>query len=347
MRDVRLLAILVAWTLASIGVAATSEISRAGSGVWLEIKVEGASNVVLTDSNGRRSGRSDTSHAAIPGCKYWEGELSLEGRHSNGPVVNFDLEAPARGTYRLTGSAAEQNVSISCVGSDEGKNTALFDAVTAREGSGCAWSIEWAPRGPKDAPEVGLERIQLPDAGGRQELPKPAFGRVLVVVDGGVWATMIDRHGRRTGWDGGPERNARREIRGCRYEAGDEGEEGPSQVPAEASHHLRHAQSAGKGVPVRPPDVHAFDFGEAEGAGGGLFADGTCELQIVAPRRLVAGVGIRTMRGPDMNCYDRKDDTLQAGVLYRCRLKWSTSVDSCVARIADWKIEPLERHRRR
>ncbi len=304
-------------------------------GAWLQIHAHGLRRVVLVDPHRRRAGTCDTAGIAIPNSRYWVGAFPGEAR-GDGPVTNFLIDNPVDGRYVLSAVAGGGLVQVDYVGEHDQLTAYNVDVMETKQGDALAWTLGWKVDGPNKPPVLRLERQSRPRKGSEPSSIALGSGRVLVVVDGGVSALLVDKRGRRTGWADG---QARREIIGCRYAADDVGQDD------EDAHEARvEAPDSSRTESVRAPDVHEFEFYDGK-VKGELFADGACELRVIAPRGLVADVGIRGVRGADMNCYDHREDTLQAGVLYRYRLKWSIGGDSCIVRIADRKAATLERHR--
>jgi hypothetical protein len=144
-----------------------------------------------------------------------------------------------------------------------------------------------------------------------------------------VGATLIDRNGRRTGW------NVDRpidEISGCMYESGSE--EG---IPDETVPDTLERTTAADTVPGGPqsmPIYHFFRILNDVVTPVGLIDQGGCELRLdpvvggkVRLAVVATGIGLS-------GCSDTTSVWVKPGVPSRWRLSWKPAGDKCAVRIS-------------
>lgn len=169
----------------------------------------------------------------------------------------------------------------------------------------------------------------------RSSTPASAPGRFLQVYvsifgfgDARVGATLIDREGRRTGWNVD---HAIDQIPGCMYGAGsDEGI--PDENAPEDTTRLAPADTV-PGHPEPTPVYHYFSIQDSAGTPG-LLRERGCELRLdpVAGGHVtlaVTGTGIGFSE-----CQDTTSVTVKPGVPSRWWLSWKVAGDRCVVTIS-------------
>jgi hypothetical protein len=142
-----------------------------------------------------------------------------------------------------------------------------------------------------------------------------------------VKATLIDREGRRTGW------NLDRPIHGipgCLYEYGSE--EGIPDEDAPEDTTTRAPADTVPGGPQPTPMYYYFTIADSANVPG-LIHEGECELRLDPE---VGGKVQLALLGNGVRFSECKDTTsvwVKPGVPSRWRLSWKVSGDSCVVRI--------------
>jgi hypothetical protein len=168
-------------------------------------------------------------------------------------------------------------------------------------------------------------------SGGRTRDGKLVEAQVNVFAwnDARTAAMLIDRNGRRTGWNGDRPID---QIRGCTYEAGSEVGIPDESVP-DTLEEAVSADTAVAGPELTPMEHHfkIFNDGVTE---VGLIEQTECELRLDP---VVAGKVQLTLsaRGTGVSgCADTTSVWVKPGVPLRWRLSWKVTGDSCVVRIS-------------
>jgi hypothetical protein len=158
------------------------------------------------------------------------------------------------------------------------------------------------------------------------------FSQVYVSIfgfgDARVGAALIDRRGRRTGWNVD---HAIDQIPGCMYGAGsDEGI--PDDHVSEDTTGLAPADTV-PGHPEPTPVYHYFSIQDSSGTPG-LLREGGCELRLepVASGHVTLAV---TGTGAGFNaCQDTTSVGVRSGILSRWWLSWGAAQGKCVVKIS-------------
>src|SRR5262245_9622770 len=143
-----------------------------------------------------------------------------------------------------------------------------------------------------------------------------------------VGPMLMDRKGRRTGWD---VNHAIGEITGCAYGAGSEEGILDEDAPEDTT-----KLSPADTVPSHPeptPIYHYFSITDSLGHPG-LLSEGGCGLRLapdVGGRAVLAVTG--RLRNGAILCKDTTSVTVKLGVPSRWWLSWKATGDSCVVKI--------------
>lgn len=170
------------------------------------------------------------------------------------------------------------------------------------------------------------------------------FSQVYVSIfafgDARVGAAVIDRAGRRTGWNVD---HAIDQIKGCAYGAGSE--EGiPDENAPEDTTNLAPADTV-PGHPEPTPVYHYFSITDSLGTPG-LLSEGACELRLdpVAGGHVtlaVTGSGIGFSQ-----CQDTTSVNVNPGVPSRWRVSWKLTAAGCNVKIFRMEVGRSSRTRR-
>jgi hypothetical protein len=154
---------------------------------------------------------------------------------------------------------------------------------------------------------------------------------VLIVVSGDVSPILIDKGGRRAGWNNG---RPLREIASCAYSFGSKEEETEEESPPSPG-----VDSAGDST--QAPEVQEFQmFGSPEGPG--ILAEGGCELLIDPHTSCRAHVDVVAYRG-SRETHASLEGFLRTGTRYRWRVRWEVAADSCIVSMFKLKSVALKR----
>jgi hypothetical protein len=155
-----------------------------------------------------------------------------------------------------------------------------------------------------------------------------------------VGPMLMDRKGRRTGWD---VNHAIGEITGCAYGAGSE--EGiPDEDAPEDTTQLAPADTV-PGHREPTPIYHYFSITDSLGHPG-LLSEGGCGLRLapdVGGRAVLAVSG--RLRSGAILCKDTTSVTVKPGVSSVWWLSWKATGDSCVVKITRVEAERTTRPR--
>ena len=147
--------------------------------------------------------------------------------------------------------------------------------------------------------------------------------------DARVGATLIDRNGRRTGWNAN---RSVREIAGCTLESGSE--EGiPDETAPDTLEETTPADTVPRGPQPTPMEHHFKIFNDAA-TPIGLIDQGGCELRLdpavggkVQLTLSASGIGLG-------GCKDTTSVWVKPGIPLRWWLSWKPAGDKCVVKIA-------------
>jgi hypothetical protein len=147
------------------------------------------------------------------------------------------------------------------------------------------------------------------------------------VGDARVGPMLMDRKGRRTGWE---VNHAIGEITSCEYGAGSE--EGiPDEDTPEDTTQLAPADTV-QGHPEPTPIYHYFSITDSLGHPG-LLSEGGCDLRLVPDVAGRAVLAVTGLRNGAILCQDTTSVAVKPGIPSRWWLSWQATGDSCVVKI--------------
>lgn len=157
------------------------------------------------------------------------------------------------------------------------------------------------------------------------------YVHVSVVGDTtGTEALVIDGRGKRTG----RMRSGRfDEIPGCGYSASWDDGIPDDDTPHDSSNNTVARESLNRGGTEPPPRYHSFDIRKPE-RGGGLLAEGRCDLLVESGKGGSVRIGVQGGLTQPEQCEAKLEEDLEAGTQYRWRVEWKGLGDSCTVRIA-------------